>query len=733
MIETKVLKTEAIPEYEIGNSNIRISAKVLKELGEFLSSRLRKLKSFRDSTTWNDDKVYGFNAYNMVEKKRPLPFPGASNMSSPLSRIGVDAYHSNVMASLYPNGTNLIVKPVVTNKAFSNTAKKAAAYMTYCMNQEAKSYTVTDDVDKKSNIYGSGYMEPCYVKEEAWETEEIEELITIPELDQLTGEVNIREENKKSIRKRKVVKFDGIKLYSIPVENIYKSPFFGSIQEAVKEDAVFKTFTISLYKLKEGSRKEQDRENFYLKNQVDLLKHAAMNKVFSGLNQLEQARAANDGAYMDLLSRDAILEMAEGHCWYDVDGDGIKEEINATFDEGTGTVVRVTLSKCRIVEFVPRPVDGRGEGEGIPKICRILDMEWENFHNTRANAGQWENTTFGFYRAGGRLNPNAITVQPGKFYAVDDPREVQFANVPRTGQSFFQEEGLVLNYFERIFALDENIQGISSKGTQTATETLRVSNKASVRFANPFNRIVSAFNELLDHVWELNQECAPDGKEFFVTGEDGSPMFDKMTKRDFTSNLKFTLEISSIFDQQLVRDTMLLAYRLFIVNPAMAQHPEMLWELSQQTLDTLGVDIKIPKPDQAKTLSPFEEHEMFKQGETPEPQIGEDYEHHLKVHELILKSPEIKEWPADAVAKLIMHRDQTLILKRTLESANLNKSGIPNFMPMQPQPSMTMNRNPTQMFNTTKVGESGKSMSQNTQNGGVNVEGAMDKTFGNAI
>lgn len=737
MIETEVKKSEALPSFEVGSRNdLTPSEDVLRRLGEYLVMRFRKLKTFRTNCGWEKEKADALLSYHMEPKTRTLPFPGASNLSSPLSRIGVDSFHSNVMGSLFATGNRLIVKPVIISKDFANTAQKAADYMTFVMNNEADSYVVIDDADKKANLFGNGYLEPSYVKEEIWETVEISETTEVPTVDPITREVTFKEETKKVTKKKKRTDFDGIKIQSLPVESIYKSPFIGTIKQAVKEDVVFKVFNQSFSDIKDRSKKQPDRPSFYIDSQVKKIEPVVVDKIRKSLSDLDNARAQVDGFFLDMLSQEEQVDLAEAHLWYDIDGDGIKEEISAVFHQELGHVIRVTLSKCRIVEIVPRPMDGRGYGEGIPRICRELDMEWENFHNTRANAGQWENTTFGFYRAGGRLNPQTITIRPGHFYPVDDPREISFPNIPRVGQSFFQEEGLILNYFERIFALDENIQGVSSQKAQTATETMRVSSKASVRFANPFNRIVTSINELLQHVWELNADCAPPMKEFYVVGEDGTQIFDKMSKYDFSSKLKFSVEVSSIFDQQMIRDTMLLTYRLFITNPVAMQHPEVLYRLSQQTLDSMNVNLKMPKPPQANTLSPFEEHEMFKHGEDAEPEPGEDTKYHYKVHMGQLNDPTIKDWDTDAVKRLVLHIDKTKILEQTLQSANLNQSGMFTGNPMPSQPGMTASRNPAQMFNTTRIGESGKSATQNLKNGQggqPNVEQDQNNIFGNTI
>lgn len=734
-IETEIKKSEALPSYESGNKyRVNPSAQVLSELGEHLRMRHQKLKNLTERSQWEMDKAKAFNSYHMVPRKIAVPFPGAANFPSPLPRIGIESFHANVMASIFVDGTRMKVEPVLVQKDFVNTSRKAADYLTYVMNNEADFYNTMDKGDRNAQTYGIGYLEPRYLIDEAYDTVEETKKEKEISIDPVSGELIQNEINvSRTVKKKKKV-FDGVKIDSIPVEAILFSPFFESLEQAIKEDVVFKNFPLSIANLKDRSKKTQEKPAIYIKEQVDKILPGLVGKAIKSLSALDQAKAEKDGFFRDLATDPEKTELSEAFLWWDIDGDDIKEEIKVVFDPFTGTVLRVSLTKCRIVEIVPRPVDGRLPGDGIPKICEPLDLEWENYHNTRANAGQWENTTFGFYRAGGRFNPTAITIMPGKFYPVDDPREVQFAQPPRVGQSFFQEEQMIMSYFERIFALDENMQGVGSSRRRTATESINVSQRGSIRFGNPFNRIVNQLNKLLNHVWELNMECAPDEKEFYVVGSDGAPVFNKMNAYDFTKPMKFAVSVSSVFDQQIIRDTALLAYRLFIVNPYVQQHPECLWQLSQETLDRLEVKIKIPKPPQADALSPYEAMELLKRGQDYEPVVGEDYDHHLKVYEAELQSDSIENWDEESIKKLVILRDKTMILKQTLESSNLNKSGMPDLgamNQMQKQPGVTSNRNPTQKFNTMRIGESGNSMMQNSQNGGANVQ--MDQIMGNSI
>lgn len=722
MIETELIKSEALPSEDVGSIfTVDSNEDTLTALGLYLQKRIKKLKDLQERSDWQNEKARSFNSYHMVAKDRSLPYPGAANFTCPLPRIGVDAFHSNVMSSLFAEENRIIIQPDIIQKDYAASAKKAAQYMTYVMNHEADSYMVIDDADKKSQMYGVGYLEPVYIKEEIWETVDVKKTVMAPSQDPATGQVTMKEKSTTKREKKKKTVFDGIKILSHPVDSIILSPFVKTIKQAVKDDVVFKVFNINYSVMIDRSKPKKDNDDrsaFYKKSKVEKVKPFISDKIYKQLTPLEMARSKQDGFYIDLLCSDENVELAEAHLWYDIDNDGIKEKIMATFHPQSAAVLRVVLAPCRIVEINPRPVDERFYGEGIPKISEMIADEWEVFHNTRANAGQWENTTFGFYRAGGRFNPQQITIQPGHFYPVDDPREVSFPQIPRVGSSYFQEEQMILSYFERIFALDENMQGVGAARRRTATESLKVANRASVRFGNPFNRIVCAVNELLGHIWELNRECAPEEKEFYIIGEGGTPLFDKMQKYDYSANMKFSVSVKSVFDQQVERDTMLMAYRLFLVNPFVQQHPEVMWDFSQKTLDVLQVDVDLPKPPQAKTLSPFEEHNLFQRGDDPEPEVGEDYDHHLKIHSMQLNAKNIEDWEPEAVQKLIVHLDKTKILKQTLESANLNKSGMFTGNPQEKQPSVTSNKNPTQSFNTMKVGEGSNSAKQNNQNGG---------------
>lgn len=732
MQEKDILKTELLPTDDaIGDDALKVSLATRQELGTLLKERLKTIKQMQERSDWEDMKADALRDYHMLDKDNPKPWEGAADLPCPLPRIFTDSYHANVMQSLFPNG-HLVVKPGSFVKNFLTTAKRGAEYLSYQTNYESNLYSVIDDVDSKVQKFGVGYAEPYWSRKVSYQTVKITETTDEPVVDQATGTVSLQEKKVTRTKKEKKTHFDGIKVDSLPVDSVYKSPFIRTLNEAVENDVVFKTFKLTWDKIKARSvvPKSADKDQkdpFYLKDAVDDLRIYEGAKFYDAQSKLDEARKDYDGfdVMLDNQLSKTELDLAEAYLWYDIDNDDLPENVKVTFHVVSGTVLRVSLSKCRIVEFIARPVDERGGGEGIPTICKPFTREWEAIHNHRVNAGQIENTPFGFYHAGGRLNPATLPFVPGRFYPVDNPNEINYAQTPTVRSSFFNEEQLLLGYAERVFAASENFQGVNSQRQTTATESINQSQKSAVRFANPFQRIVMAMSELLTHMWELNNECSPDEKEFYVVGPGDTPLFDNIHKSDFAVQLQWRPDVQTVFDQQMLRDTVLLKYRMFISNPLVVQNPAVLYDLTTMTDEAVGGQtLSIPKPEQSKTRSPMEEIEMMNAGKKDiEPVLGEDVDQHLMVHDAFIHTDAFKDLEQDVQMQHLLHRDKTKVLKQTLESANLNQSGL--FQPPQgglpEQPGMTATRNPSQSFNTMRIGEGSRSAENNAAINGPGI------------
>jgi len=719
----ELLKSEVEPREVNDQDNLSLSAEKLRTLGQELNQRYEKMKQYSEREQWEAEKAEALKAYYLEAPDKPVPYAGAANLRCIFTRIAADSLHANHMYSIFGQGNMAKVKPHYLTEDFKSKADKAAAYLSYQLAYEADFYSVLDDADLKDKKFGTAYLEPRYERQIKWETVKYQTEEEVPELDKdgnPTGQVKKIKRNK--TKKEKKVVFDGIKIESISPEFIYKSPFIVNFEDAIEKDVVFKYKKTTMEEVKQLAEETESGDSYFIKSQVEELRGLMVSKLMDDTSALEQARKQYDGFTIGWYLDQQLVELVQAYLWKDIDDDGKREEITVVFEAKTGVVVRVALTPCRIVEIKTRPIDGRGPGESLHKAIRPLCDEWEAIHNARVNAGAWENTVFGFYRAGGRFNPEAVTIVPGHFYPVDDPREVSFAPTPPVRQSYFQEEGLLLQYVERILGITDNIQGLPAAGEQTATESISMNQKASIRISNPLNRLVLSLEKLLNHMWDLNCQCAPENKEFYVVGiGKGVPLFKTMKREDFATQTKFKLEIQNVFDQQQMQQTWLMAFKMFRQDPIIAMNPASAYELFKNTVQGMGINLTIPKPPQADALSPSEVLEMIEAGRDYNPMPGVDADEHLQRYEEFMQTEEYDEWDLDKKTHLKLMIQKFQHLKKALEKFQLNKSGIfepgPNLQGQAPLPGMTMSQNPSNTMNTLRASETGPSMAAQPQNG----------------
>jgi hypothetical protein len=712
-----IQSVESLPEYFADSSEIKgVSESTLKELGQKCKTRLDELKADRASSKYESEKQRDFDSYHLIPPMRQLPYVGYPNLACPLARIGVDTFHANVMFTFAGQEGVFRVLPDFLSKSHMDQAERAAQYMTYVLNYEAGLYDALDKADMDCNKYDKGFIKAIYVTKEAWEDRVIHTEETVPEIDELTGEVTPKTVKRKKKERVKKTLFDGVKFIRIHPESIFVSPFIETVAEAVDNDYLFEVSNYNFRRIEELSKGDNP---FFKPSRIKQLKEIKRSEI---LAEFEQAKQAYDGYVVERKLELAPIELAEAHFRSDVNDDGLSEKISLVFETTTGLVLRATYADCRIEKLCPRPVDGRWDGESIRRATQPLLTEWEAIHNARVAKGQWANMPFGFYKAGGRFNPQTQQLMPGKLYPMDDTSSINFPQMPQVDLSYFQEEKLIMDYFDRVLALGDVIQGINGqKGT--ATETIHSQQRAGIRLSNPINRIAGALQGLVQHAWELIKQCGPEVKEFKIVGiGDGTPVFSKITSADYDAQVSFKLNMATMYDVQMLRDTALLNYKTFISNPLVMNNPASFYQLTSESMKALGLKVNIPKPEQAKARSPWVEHDLIRIGEDIEPVIGEDTDEHKRAHMSLIRSDEFKHWPSDAQQRLMTHYDKTQILETTLQAANLNQSGVFEGMPggaaMPPaSPGMTATRNPSQTMNNLRVEETGNSQRQNVQNG----------------
>jgi hypothetical protein len=718
-----IQSVQSLPEYNNDSSQITISAGRLKDIGIKCKDRLDQLKSLRANSKYEEERQKDFDAYHLVPPKKQLPYAGYPNLACPLARIGTDTFHANVMFTFGGQSGHFQILPDFLSSSHIDVAKRAADFMSYVVNYESGLYDALDKASLNCNKYTAGYLKARYVKQEVWETRTVTTEEIVPEVDPVTGEVTPKKVSKKSKEKIKRVIFEGAKSESLDPSTIYTSPLYTTVSDAVNKDYLFEVNNFNMRFLEENAIAPKGEDSFFTSSQVDKVKDFHKSAIVS---RFERNKQLYDGVMIDSELALLPIELAEAHFRSDVDDDGLAEKISIIFETSSGIVLRASFAECRISKLTPRPVDGRWDGESIRRIIESFTDEWEAIRNARVAKGQWSNLPFFFFKAGGRFNPQQLTLMPGKGYPVDDPNSVNFPQPPAPDMSYFREDTLLFDLVDRVLGMGDAIQGIQGGKDQTATNTIQSVQRAGIRLATPLNRIGNGIEEHIGHLWDLNKQCGPKVKEFRVSGVgDGTPIFSKISNTDYATQVSFKINMATMYDVQMVRDTALLNYKTFISNPIFMSNPAKFYELTQNTMDAVGLKIKLPQPDQAKAKSAFEIIDLIEQGEDQEAQIGIDADEHMRAVMAFMKDEEFESWKLDRKIALMKYYDTCQILKKTLDSANLNQSGVfegMNGMNAGGTPGMTATRNPSQTFNNMRVGNTPKGQQQNVQNG-ANVQG----------
>src|ERR1043165_7806881 len=96
--EVSIESVQNLPEYSSEAEQIKkVNKEKLYELAKTAKARLDELKNLRLSSKYEEERQKDYESYHMIPPRKPLPYLGYPNMACPLTRIGTDTFHANVM------------------------------------------------------------------------------------------------------------------------------------------------------------------------------------------------------------------------------------------------------------------------------------------------------------------------------------------------------------------------------------------------------------------------------------------------------------------------------------------------------------------------------------------------------------------------------------------------------------------------------------------------------------
>jgi hypothetical protein len=236
-----------------------------------------------------------------------------------------------------------------------------------------------------------------------------------------------------------------------------------------------------------------------------------------------------------------MYNIYETYLRYDIDDDGIDEEIVAWVEDRSKRVLRITYlervgpgSKRPFVlkKFIPQPGP---YGKGLGEILYGLNNELDYIHNQRLDYGTLQNLPFFFYRAASGLNPISLKLGPGMGVPVDDPQgDINFPRLNGGTSYGFQEEAQVTRYSENASGITQFTLGnIQQQGaTRTATGTAALVNELNANIDIHIKRYQRGYRKNLIILDLQLQDLLPLGTIIRVVGMDGQDIYKRFENRE---------------------------------------------------------------------------------------------------------------------------------------------------------------------------------------------------------
>lgn len=336
--------------------------------------------------------------------------------------------------------------------------------------------------------------------------------------------------------------------------------------------------------------------------------------------------------------------MTEFMCRFDLDEDGVEEELVVHYNTDTYKIARWTyLDRLTMtgkrpahkIDLIRRP--RRSYALGLVEITHPLSEEMDAIHNMRMDYGNITNIPFFFYRAGSGLKPEKIRLEPGMGYPLDDPQsDINFPRFSNSTAWGFQEENNIVGWSEKLTSITSMNSGIPSQrvgASRTASGMSALLNEANVNLDVMLGRFKLGYAELLQGLLADMQERMPNDLQVRVQGKDGSlqlnsngqPIILKPTRMDIAGKVDFFLLANSYTSnrEQEKQNSIVLSQLLF--NPILLQtgivQPINIYNTMKNVLEkhnVMGINNFITEPQAIMPPLPlYDEIAAITQGLVP--------------------------------------------------------------------------------------------------------------------
>lgn len=418
--------------------------------------------------------------------RKSIPWDGASNLVVPIVGTAVDAIFARIMESVFG-----------TQKVWSADALSP------------KWADIDDPIERWLNWVASRVLELRRVCPR-WFMSCVKTGTGVAKLEWVERSKNVTYKDQNgAVMKQRILVHSGPELRPIPL------PDFLYSNDAIHTQDIQTCQWVGERQLYTAKSLKEMETSLIFKNTDKLT-----GKERSGVTDLEQEAQRNTG--IDVVNPNDF-EIWEVWASFDVDGDGIPEEIVLNFHLETQTVLRGVFNYYRhqerpyhLIRFMPR--DNSLLGLGIAQMLEPIQEEVSTIHNQRIDNATLSNANIFKARKNSASAISPLDIYPGAIIKVDEPDDFQEIKMGQQHQTLLPEELNSNAIGEKRTGVNDYTVGRESAAigsNATATSTLALIQEGNKRFKLTISEIRYALTNIAQQVVMLYQQFAKDRRVVF--------------------------------------------------------------------------------------------------------------------------------------------------------------------------------------------------------------------------
>lgn len=313
--------------------------------------------------------------------------------------------------------------------------------------------------------------------------------------------------------------------------------------------------------------------------------------------------------------------------------------------------------------------DGSYWGPGLGELVEDLQLKSTANYKLFEHAGKLSVGPVIFYKSASGFDPETFEYRPNTAIPSEDPNGVRVVTMQADLKFSEMNQQALQGFAEKTTGVSDQTLGQSidrPNAPRTASGQMALIEQGNVRASLDMYMLREDLSTMLEYIWSLDREYAPESVFFRATEEDANGLFDvksgfgEISAQEREHNFDFQLKFAtSVWSREAKKQGDMALYSMSIQNPLVAQNPKALWVILNMAWKALGndnfADVVPEPPDLEQPKSPKEEWVEALKGEEVHVNPMDDDRMHVVDHRRRLEQ-EMQEKPdeRDKQAEQIM-------------------------------------------------------------------------------